>query len=332
MTHGTLTPGIPTPGTLAPGTSAVGTLAVEPAPENPAPEPLSAETAARLRTLRALLRSLGDVLVTFSGGVDSALVLRVAVDELGERALALTADSPTFPPEECAEARRFAASIGARHLVVAAHELEREGYARNSGDRCYFCKSELFDLARATAAARGIPHVLDGTIVDDLGGHRPGLKAAAEHAVRHPLVEAGFTKADVRAAARALGMPVWDKPSFACLGSRFAVGTRVTMERLGRIGRIETALRRLGFRQLRVRFHDIGGAELLRIEVDIADLPMLVAPGVRDDVVRTCRAEGFAWITLDLEGYRTGSTSHARPAATGTVEPPAPPRPGTPSR
>jgi uncharacterized protein len=287
----------------------------------------------QLDILRQILRTMDTVLVAFSGGVDSALVLRVAHEELGARALALTADSPTFPPEERDEARRFATAIGARHLIVDAHELEREGYARNSGDRCYFCKSELFDLARDVAARHALAWVVDGTIVDDLGAHRPGLRAAQEHGVRHPLVEAGFTKRLVRETAQALGMPVWDKPSFACLGSRFAVGTRVTLDRVTRVGRVETALRALGFRQFRVRFHLLGGestdasgpgldgtakgsaaqtperGELLRIEVDVADIGHLVAPGVREALVAACRAEGFPWITLDLEGYRTGSTS-----------------------
>ena len=174
--------------------------------------------------------------------------------------------------------------------------------------------------------------MFDGTILADLGGHRPGLRAAQEHGVRHPLVEAGFTKAQVRETAQALGMPVWDKPSLACLGSRFAVGTRVTLERVTRVGRIESALRNLGFRQFRVRFHLLGSdaptrgdapgappaaspdaarGELLRIEVDIADIGHLVTPGVREALVAACRAEGFPWITLDLEGYRTGSTSGA---------------------
>lgn len=313
--------------------------------EDPTPDgtetPGDPVLAEKHRRLAEILKAMGRVVVTFSGGVDSALVLKVAVDELGPDALALTADSPTFPPEECAEAVRFAREIGARHLVVDAHELEREGYARNGGDRCYFCKTELFDLARDTAAREGFPWIADGTIVDDLSGHRPGLKAATEHGVRHPLVEAGFVKRDVRALALHLGMPVWDKPSFACLGSRFAVGTRVTLERVGRVGRIESRLRALGLRQFRVRFHTVdpgvpdagpagpgavpGGdtkgagrkpVEIVRIEVEVGDLPWLVSPGIREEVVAACQAERIDFITMDLLGYRSGSTALLPASAT----------------
>ena len=171
-------------------------------------------------------------MVAFSGGVDSALVLKVAHDVLGKKAIAFTAISATFPPEEQAMAVQFAQDHGIEHLLVDSNELEEEGYARNQGDRCYFCKSELFSLAQKKAVEMGIPWVLDGTILDDLGDHRPGLVAATEQAVRHPLVEAKLTKNLVRSLAKHLGIHVWNKPSFACLGSRFPVGTRVTLSRV----------------------------------------------------------------------------------------------------
>ena len=202
--------------------------------------------------------------------------------------------------------------------MVQAAELEREGYAANAGDRCYHCKTELFDIALGVAAEQGIAWVADGVITDDLGEHRPGLVAAGEHAVRHPLVEAGFDKASVRAAARLLGLPQWDKPAFACLGSRFPVGTRVTEPRVRMVQRVESFLRTVGLRSFRARYHLLEERPMVRIEVDPDDIGLLVAPGVRDALVDVCRAEGFSWVTVDLQGYQRGILSHGRSgSATG---------------
>lgn len=260
-------------------------------------------TVSALDALSGAIEDAGPSIVAFSGGVDSALVLRVARDVLGAGAVALTTVGPTLPAEEEAEARRFGEALGVRHLFVESHELENPDYARNPTNRCYFCKTELYTLCHAEREKLGLRSILDGVNRDDLGDHRPGLTAANENAIRHPLVEAGLGKDAVRALCKDLGIELWDKPSFACLGSRFPYGTNITAERLTRLERCESLLRQLGLKGFRVRFHDA----IARLEVNVADLAKLVEPEVRTRVVEGLKAEGFTYVTLDLEGYRTGS-------------------------
>jgi uncharacterized protein len=257
----------------------------------------------KLARLHALLDELPSALVAFSGGVDSTFLLRVAHDRLRERCVALTTVSPTTPAEDVDDARALAAAMGVEQIVVDANELAIPGYAENPVNRCYFCKDNLFVICRAEAGRRGLDAVLDGANLDDLGDHRPGLKAAAEQGVRHPLAEAGLTKSDIRAASRALALPTWDRPASPCLSSRFPYGTRITPERLTRVAAAERFLHARGFRELRVRFHE----DVARLEVPVSEMAQLLEPATREAIVAELRRLGFAYVALDLQGFRSGS-------------------------
>jgi uncharacterized protein len=257
----------------------------------------------QLDALRAVLRELGSVLVCYSGGIDSAFVLAVAHAELGARAIGMTAVSPSLSESEKEDAARIAHKLGAAHRFVDSHELERPGYVQNGPDRCFHCKSELYDIAEAKRQEWQLAAVVNGTNKDDLGDYRPGLEAAKNARVRSPLVEVGMTKSDVRAAALAIGMDIWDKPAAACLSSRIPYGTSVTTERLAQIAGFEADLKALGFRQMRVRWHD----KIARIEIALTELELMLSPGVREAALAAGKKHGFQYVTLDLGGYRTGS-------------------------
>jgi pyridinium-3,5-biscarboxylic acid mononucleotide sulfurtransferase len=260
--------------------------------------------------LRQELEATGGVMVAFSGGADSTFLLAAAAEALGDRAVAATGVSPSLADHELTDARLLAGELGVRHVVVATHELQRPGYTANGPDRCYFCKSELFDLLVPLAQIEGFALAV-GTNIDDLGDWRPGQRAAKEHGVLTPLVAAGFTKAEVREASHRMGLRTADKPAAACLASRVAYGVQVTSHRLSRVERAEALLRSFGLSQLRVRDH----GDLARIEVPLNALGMLVEPGRRDQLVAHLHELGFSYVTLDLEGFRSGSMNAALGAA-----------------
>ncbi len=255
----------------------------------------------QLKALRELFAAMDSVLVCFSGGVDSAFVLAVALDVLGDRAVALTAVSPSVPMSERDEAAALARELGAVHVTRDSSEIDDPKYAANPTNRCYHCKSELYRVAADEARGRKITTVVNGTNLDDLGDYRPGLDAAREAGVRSPLVEARLTKSDVRRCAQAVGLRVWDKPAAACLASRIPYGTAVTPERLRQIDAAEGAIRALGLRQVRVRYH----GDVARVEVSTQEIDRAFA--LRTELSAACRGAGFAFATLDLDGYRTGS-------------------------
>ena len=257
--------------------------------------------ATKLTSTRDIVRGLESVLVAYSGGVDSTLLLKLAMDELGDKGVAVLASSPAYPESEQREARELARAMGARLVEVNTNEVELDAYARNNPDRCFHCKEELFDTLAPVQHELGLAYLAYGATADDAGDHRPGHASAVRRGVRFPLLEAGMAKSEIRAAARSLGLPNWNKPSFACLSSRIPHGTQVTVAALRQIEAAEDALKALGFRQVRVRHH----GDVARIEVDQQEIARLMTE--RERVAAAVRAAGYKFVSADLEGYSTGS-------------------------
>lgn len=264
----------------------------------------------KLEQLQSYLQNLGSVAVAFSAGVDSTFLLKVAHDTLGSRAIAVTARSCSYPMRELREAQAFCKLEGIRHIVIESEELNIRGFAKNPRNRCYLCKHELFERMRAVAVENGIAEIAEGSNTDDEGDYRPGLQAVAELGIHSPLRAAGLNKADIRALSKRLGLPTWSKQSFACLSSRFVYGETITREKLGMVEKAEQVLLDLGFRQVRVRIHD----KLARIEVSPEEVGRLAAVSQPQRLAEKFHALGFSYVTLDLDGYQTGSMNRTLPA------------------
>lgn len=258
----------------------------------------------KLQQLKSVIKGLTSVLVAFSGGVDSTFLLKVCLDTLGsDKVLAVTAKSATYPERELQDAVRLAGMLGARHKIIESEELDIPGFSDNPPERCYYCKKELFGKLLDIARHEGLNFVVDGSNFDDTADFRPGMRAVRELGVRSPLKESGITKEDIRAISKRMGLPTWDKPSFACLSSRFPYGEKITKEKLNRVARAEEALRDQGFSQYRVRSH----GDIARIEVKPEEMGRFFDRDVREQVVQKIKLAGFSYVTLDLLGYRTGS-------------------------
>ncbi len=264
--------------------------------------------SSKITLLRELLAELDSVVVCFSGGVDSSYLLAESILVLGDRATALTAISPSLAPEERSAVQQLAKSLGAKHILVDTYEVDDPRYALNPVNRCYFCKTEVYGRAVAEARSLGATHVVDGFNVDDRSDYRPGKQAAREQGVRSPLDEIGFKKTEIRAAARRLSLPVWNKPALACLSSRFPYGTQITPARLTQIATCERVLKNLGFSICRVRHHD----KTARIEVEPSSIARLKQPDILSEVVRQFQSAGFEQIDVDPQGYRTGGLNLLR--------------------
>lgn len=306
--------GLPVPGPLSKPPARHG---AQPGRENRL-TPKPAETMNlrhKHQRLKDIITAMDGCLIGFSGGVDSTFLFAVAVELLGERVLAVTARSAIHPRRELHEARRLASLIGGRLREIDSGELEIPEFRDNPRDRCYCCKRELFGRLREIADQERLPHLLDGSNLDDLGDHRPGRRAARELGVRSPLEEAGLTKDDIRRLSRSMILPTWNKPALACLASRFPYGTTITAERLGRVDRAEDALHGLGFRTLRVRYH----GDVARLELGEDEYAVAIGP-LRERVIRCVKEAGFVHVAVDLQGYRTGALNESGGDATEKAE------------